>query len=165
MPTTIQLPDPAEAGESDHIGDHNTIVAAVDELQTLSDQHLLDTDIVAGTNVTVTPGAGNSVTVAVPTAPSHTHAQYALESSPDTLQQQIDDLSSTVSGSITYNSLPIGSLVVVDKAKTEPGHDAGNWPTIRPTSRTDLTVMWKGDTDPANNDPNPVLPQDIWFRT
>ena len=167
MPTTVDLTplDPANPGDPGHVEDHNLLRQAAVELQTLSNQHLLDSDIVAGANVTVTPGAGNSVTVAVPTAPTHTHSTYALESSPETLQDQIDALVAGQSGAITLSNLPAGSLIIVDKAKTEAGHAAGAWPTVRPTARTDITVMWKGNSDPALTDPNPVLAQDIWFNT
>lgn len=163
MPTTVVLPDDASPGEAGHIEDHNTIVDAVAELQTLSNQHLLDSDIVAGSNITVTPGAGNSVTIAATTGSSHTHSTY--EAVDADLQDQIDALVTSQSSPISLTRLPAGSLIVVDKAKTESGHAAGAWPTVRPTGRTDVTVMFKGNSDPALTDPSPVLPQDIWFQT
>jgi hypothetical protein len=49
---------------------------------------------------------------------------------------------------ITLADLPPGSLIVVDKAKAFYGA-AGVWPSTRPSSRTDLVVLWLGDTDPG----------------
>lgn len=166
--TTVDLSplDPANPGDPGHIEDHNLLRLAAVELQTVANLKLEKSNVVAGSNVTVTPaGSGNNVTIAVPTAPSHTHSEYALESSPDTLQDQIDALVAQQAGPISISNLPAGSIIVVDKAKAEAGHAAGAWPTTRPTSRTDMTVMWKGNSDPALTDPNPVLPQDIWFNT
>jgi hypothetical protein len=50
--------------------------------------------------------------------------------------------------SVTIADLPPGGMIVVDKAKAFYGA-AGVWPSSRPTSRTDICVLWLGDTDPG----------------
>lgn len=56
--------------------------------------------------------------------------------------------SAVTSGEFSIERLSIGSVIVVDKAKAFYGA-AGSWPTTRPTNRTDIVVIWKGDTDPG----------------
>lgn len=49
---------------------------------------------------------------------------------------------------VGLEDLPPGSVIVIDKAKTDYGA-AGVWPANRPTSRTDICCIWLGDTDPG----------------
>lgn len=58
------------------------------------------------------------------------------------------DASEITSGQLLIDRLAPGSVICVDKAKAVFG-SAGSWPTSRPTSRTDIVVVWKGDTDPG----------------
>lgn len=49
---------------------------------------------------------------------------------------------------VGVEDLPSGAVIVVDKAKAFYGA-AGVWPSIRPTARLDIVVLWLGDTDPG----------------
>jgi hypothetical protein len=154
MPTYLPLPDPAESGESDHIADHNAIVDAVSELQTYDGTHVVT--VTAGNNVTVSR-VGQAVTVNSDVSSAHTHS--TLESVDADLQTQIDDIGTTLLNPLSIEIAPAGSSFYVDKVR-----EGGTWPA-RPTARTDITVIWKGDTDPSQEDPNPVGTYDIWFQT
>lgn len=66
-------------------------------------------------------------------------------------------------GAITTGLLGIarasaGSVVAVVKALGMFGATAGNWPTARPTTRTDIIIDWQGNTDPGNR----ALANDRW---
>lgn len=54
------------------------------------------------------------------------------------------DASALTTGTLNAARLPAGSIFVVDKVK-----NGGSWPGARPTARTDVTVIWVGDTDPG----------------
>jgi hypothetical protein len=151
----IGLPDPAESGESDHIGDHNTIVNAVAELQTNDATHV--TTIVAGTNTTVSR-TGQSVTINSATAANHTHP--TMDATDVSLQSQIDAVETAIVNPLAIAAMPAGTAIYVDQART-----AWSNGTTRPTNRSDITVIWKGSTDPSQLDPNPVGPYDIWYQT
>lgn len=58
------------------------------------------------------------------------------------------DAEDITSGALAIDRLAPGSVICVDKAKSVFGA-AGSWPTTRPTARTDIVVIWKGDTDPG----------------
>lgn len=65
------------------------------------------------------------------------------------LQATLDDLEASTSGALTLDRLPPGSAIVVDYYK--PTFGASNaWPTVRPTSRVDIDVTWRGPTDPGS---------------
>lgn len=54
------------------------------------------------------------------------------------------------SGTLALARVAAGATIVVDKAKGGFGAAAGSWPAARPTSRTDVTVWWIGDTEPGS---------------
>jgi len=155
MPTYLPLPDPAESGESDHIVDHNTIVDAVSELQTYDATHVLAVN--AGSNVSVSR-TDQTVTVNADVSSAHGHTDL-VDVDVD-LQSQIDSIGNTLASPLSPEIASAGTAIYVDKER-----NGGSWPTTRPTNRSDITVVWKGDTDPSQLDPNPVGPYDVWHQT
>lgn len=90
-------------------------------------------------NVSFTPDPDSSVTA--------TNVQDALlQVAPMAHGHSAVDITS---GVLSIDRLPPGSVIVVDKARAIYGA-AGSWPTSRPTSRTDIVVIWKGNTDPGS---------------
>jgi hypothetical protein len=70
------------------------------------------------------------------------------------------DINSSSGGTLSLATMWIGGPVIVDKALDDYG-PAGSWPSARPTSRTDVKVIWMGDTDPGAI----VFDRDIWYQT
>ena len=58
-------------------------------------------------------------------------------------------------GFLALSLLPDGVPIVVDKVK-----ESGTWPS-RPTARTDVPVIWVGDTDPGGSPK--AIDGDLWL--
>ena len=59
------------------------------------------------------------------------------------------------SGTLGLAYAPVGQVLFVSKVK-----NGGSWPVSRPTARTDVCVIWIGDTDPGSISVNDV---DVWL--
>ena len=97
----------------------------------------------SASGVSFTPGVGSDLT--------STNVQAAIteldnDKAPVNHTHDTADISS---GQLSIERLPLGSVILVDKAKSVYG-TAGSWPASRPTARTDIVVIWKGDTDPGS---------------
>lgn len=95
----------------------------------------------AASGVSFTPGTSDLSATNVQTA----IIELDTEKAPFNHGHDAADIST---GSLEIDRLPLGSVIVVDKAKAFYGA-AGSWPSSRPTTRTDIVVIWKGDTDPG----------------
>jgi hypothetical protein len=91
--------------------------------------------------------AGSSTRYAVyPVASSGT--PYAKSTHSHTLSQ-------FSSGTLGLAFAPVGQVLFVSKAA-----NGGSWPVSRPTARTDVCVLWIGDTDPGSIAVNNL---DVWL--
>lgn len=85
--------------------------------------------------------------VATKASTSHVHTQANVTGLVASLENKADDVhthtSTQITGAVTLDQMAVGSTITVDKAK-----NGGTWPA-RPTSRTDLCVVWTGNTDPG----------------
>ena len=53
--------------------------------------------------------------------------------------------SAITSGTLGVARVAVGSQLIVDKVK-----NGNNWPSARPTARTDVSIEWVGNTDPGS---------------
>lgn len=70
----------------------------------------------------------------------------------------VKTITAAQSAQITIARMAPGSTLVIDYYKTVFGA-ANAWPATRPTSRTDLDVVWRGPSDPGDS---LMLPGDVF---
>lgn len=134
-------------------------------------------DIATG-NVLLSGGVGAAPSWGKVALGTHTSGTLAtsqvtgLDASLSGLQTDIDakadvvhthdaaDIDSSSGGRLSLVTMWVGASVFVDKATADYGA-AGSWPSARPTTRTDVKVIWMGDTDPGSI----VFDRDIWYQT
>lgn len=92
-------------------------------------------------------GLGNVSNLASADLPISTATQTAL----DLKAEEVHAHAATdiVSGILDIERVSPGATITVDYVKTTFGKAANSWPVARPTARTDVTVIWKGPTDPG----------------
>lgn len=164
------LPNVAAAGGATHIDDHNTIRNALSELKGM---YLIPDGGTSGYVLAKASGnngdfawvaqTGGSGTTDHSVLTNRTIADQHSIGSVSGLQAALDGkaasshthaASAITSGTLDYARIPAGSELVADKVK-----NGGTYPS-RPTSRTDVTVVWIGDTDPTG-----ALNGDRWIKT
>lgn len=84
--------------------------------------------------------------------------QLRLTALANAVGADIKALTAAQSAQITIARMAPGSTLVVDYYKDVFGA-LNAWPATRPTSRTDLDVIWRGPTDPGDS---LMLPGDIF---
>lgn len=165
------LPNAASLGSTTHIQDHNAIRDALVELKDLpqppdggtSGQVLAKASGTTGDFAWQTVSGGGTSDHSVLTnrniADQHTIASItSLQTTLDgkAASSHTHAASAITSGTIDYARLPAGTELVADKVK-----NGGVSYPARPTARTDITVVWVGNTDPGGA----ALNGDRWVKT
>lgn len=96
---------------------------------------------------------------AVPTSGNATKSGILTLTSPPVVPANsfpisaVNGLQTALNAPHTLAQSPVGDVIAVVKAVAQSwgtvSHAAGSWPASRPTTRTDVLVVWIGDTDPG----------------
>ena len=142
------------------IYDARTGGSQVTDLQDMSNgsQTTVTTDATGGFRFQGPDNEDDTLWASVP-GNSNRYAIYPVTASgtPYAKQSHAHDTAQFTTGTLGLAFAPVGQVLFVSKAA-----NGGSWPVSRPTARTDVCVIWIGNTDPgaiAVND------RDVWLDT